>query len=88
MRKRPTKDITISRKRCRRTRTHTRTLTRKKTEEPHQAKEHFFFMISNLNNIFIFLGVTFNMNETFNNKQTNKRGFAKDECGILSKETV
>jgi hypothetical protein len=40
---RATKDTSTSRKKCRSTRTHTRTLTRKKNKEPHQAKEQFFF---------------------------------------------
>jgi hypothetical protein len=66
---------------------HTRTLTRKKNEEPHQAKEHFFLMQTKMT--LIFLGkATFNVTRTFN--KTNKQGNSseKDEWRISSKDIV
>jgi hypothetical protein len=72
MSKRATKDTTTSRKKCRRRRTHTRTITREKKEEPHQAKEQFFLMQTKTT--FHFFGkTTFNLTGTFNNnKQTGQ----------------
>jgi hypothetical protein len=63
------KDTTTSRKICRRTQTHTRTLTRKKEAEPHQAEEQFFLKTTGN----FFGKATFNLTGTFNNsKQTGQ----------------
>jgi hypothetical protein len=78
--KRATKDTTTSRKKCRSTKTHTRTLTRKKKEEPHQAKEQFF-LNTNKDDIDFFWEDNFQRDRNLQQQQTNRATPAKRTNG-------
>jgi hypothetical protein len=82
-RERATKDIKTSGKKRRRTSTHARTITRKKTEEQPQAKEIF----SPFHTFHIFLQLL-KLLELSNNRNTHTLGnpFSTDECNIWRKK--